>query len=736
MQSEDGLTERSLQEERNIGANHPLNEASHQSLTMDLEVKDEEEDNLIQTCFLESQSALLSATNSESTKQLLRLELETFLDDCSKKVDSEGKALIQVPSNFDVVADAMNRNDLTSTEERPWSKYLLADQVEKDLERNDFEGGRYRNVFKVDNGLTSDNLRLQRELAEIHLLDNQLMKISKKAALMKTLPVEDQREWDTHESYTCHDVNQDRTPRSVISRLDVTFMTRGRGSEVASAATSDRADTPSTVPMDNLSPGEAERVGAGIARFGGDDTDETDFINALDVALATHEVKDMKIPGKKKKKRNFLEENAEKVYSHSRLSKAEEERLNILLQDGYEGDEKNDSYFIHAILGDAARYGYTKEEEDAVKSIDEELKKYGRLNRLEDDDKTCMSGNQHGKSDKQFKENDLHGKLAKSYLSELKEARKEKTHLRQIDELLDKVKSTNEVDLLALADMKVVFPKAMATSNTDFAYCDDSDGEDPVSSSSDDHEDMLKKRYEYYFSNKKNGPLQVPAFKDVKCDRKITRENIMELISCAMLEEDKDNLEMSGTNRQKLDRLLNDMRCLVDQLSDLRNSDHTDGNSLVKGNHKSQDTFLEDIDDIENIDLSIPSASHPNSANLDAEAKNSSDLSANVDIQVDSTQNVNNMNFRLSAPASGDRLVKLPVILNQAQTTSNSGPKRRILLEDEGPSSGSINLPQLALMKEDSLQFNYEKISSVTQNSTHSQPILRQNSGGTGKIYV
>ena len=54
-------------------------------------------------------------TNSRIQSDNARKELENYLSYISNKKDSDGNPLVTLPSNFDLIADSMNRDDLNST---------------------------------------------------------------------------------------------------------------------------------------------------------------------------------------------------------------------------------------------------------------------------------------------------------------------------------------------------------------------------------------------------------------------------------------------------------------------------------------------------------------------------------------------------------------------------------------------------------------------------------------------
>lgn len=113
---------------------------------------------------------------TEKEREEMRKELNTYLLEC--RLDSEGKPLVHVPPNFQQVVEAMNRDDLFSVEEKPWSKYLLQSSVSSDkLFAGDLESSsRYKDVINED----EPDRKIKKGLAEIYMLDRQLQDVSQR----------------------------------------------------------------------------------------------------------------------------------------------------------------------------------------------------------------------------------------------------------------------------------------------------------------------------------------------------------------------------------------------------------------------------------------------------------------------------------------------------------------------------------------------------------------------------
>ena len=77
---------------------------------------------------------------------ICRQELEVFLLNSKQLIDKDNNTpIINYPSNFDEIANAMTREDLESTAEENgnWSRQLLAHTYDESIEE-----GRYKNISK------------------------------------------------------------------------------------------------------------------------------------------------------------------------------------------------------------------------------------------------------------------------------------------------------------------------------------------------------------------------------------------------------------------------------------------------------------------------------------------------------------------------------------------------------------------------------------------------------------
>ncbi len=115
--------------------------------------------------------------DSHSSNNRLWHELNQYVDDLNNKKGADGEYLLSIPSNFDVIAGSMTRDDLCSSDEAPWSKYLLLEGL-NDKMKKEYDG-RYRNVTEEPDS------KIRQGLAQIELMDRQLHELSSKADYLK-----------------------------------------------------------------------------------------------------------------------------------------------------------------------------------------------------------------------------------------------------------------------------------------------------------------------------------------------------------------------------------------------------------------------------------------------------------------------------------------------------------------------------------------------------------------------
>ena len=288
---------------------------------------------------------------SEQEKNNLREELAHYLDEFKTKVGSDGKQLLHYPANFEVVAGAMNRSDLTSTEEKPWSKYLLSQKFDEQLD----QGGRYKNLQDNNNVTT----KIEQGMAEIHMLDNQLLSVSKKAINLKVAlqQMQQQSEENTmSETGSEAPSSARKSARSVLSRYDQTFLTRAKSDTTRSVtARSESNEYGNALPAD----GELAVLDESPECEDGDE-DRGGENNETNANQA------------KKIGRDFQQENMFGMKGRPSLTPEEESRVYALLEIDEEGAEWRE----------LSKYGFTATQEQHVADLDRRLASFGRTDRL------------------------------------------------------------------------------------------------------------------------------------------------------------------------------------------------------------------------------------------------------------------------------------------------------------------------------------------------------------------
>lgn len=89
--------------------------------------------------------------------EIMREELHAYLEQLNDKKGSDGELLVKVPSNFSLIVNSMNREDLHDddnqesenrrVDDRSWSRHLLLDGLMSDEVASSEYDGRYRNLF-------------------------------------------------------------------------------------------------------------------------------------------------------------------------------------------------------------------------------------------------------------------------------------------------------------------------------------------------------------------------------------------------------------------------------------------------------------------------------------------------------------------------------------------------------------------------------------------------------------
>jgi hypothetical protein len=285
---------------------------------------DAEDENVFNDAYFYSQDVIKSSENHMNVvAEELRNDLLEYLTSVDNKVDSEGNKLVKVPSNFNKIVSSMTRADLVGGEsDNQWSRTLLEQQFV-----NDFEGGRYRNIFR------NEESKIQKGLAEIHVLDSRLKESARKASEMN-------RNLSTmSEPANFDSKNQRTTPRSLKESI---FITRPKTFETSSEAGSRRDDMSSR--------------GSNLASLIHDD-------NMTEREEANEDQNNNSFG-------NYNEDEKASKEIAALLSQDEELRLQAILHDDFEKLNPYMSDFNHERLSE----------------IDTKLEAYGRLGRLQPDD--------------------------------------------------------------------------------------------------------------------------------------------------------------------------------------------------------------------------------------------------------------------------------------------------------------------------------------------------------------
>jgi len=301
-----------------------------------------------------SQSALQFAAISENEKSALRSELQTYLTDLTHRTGSDGQLLVHVPTNFDEVANAMDRDDLESAEPAPWSKYLLSRDVTYDASLEDGPASsRYRDL---NAGEDLAAVRLEEAMARVKLLDSKLKAVHRKDLQLRhdlsSRSVRDGSEADSEAPTSGR-----QSARSIASSRmnDHTFLTRAR---------SDKGSTSAHSAMS--SPQMSART----------DASHADSPSDAHLAPEEHKACSPVQQERKQPRVDAVERNiqalAEGRATAKVLTDEEELRLRYLLDVPEESQE----------WMDLSRFGVSREQEEQIRELDTRLEEeYGRTHR-------------------------------------------------------------------------------------------------------------------------------------------------------------------------------------------------------------------------------------------------------------------------------------------------------------------------------------------------------------------
>ena len=461
---------------------------------------DDLSNDIIQSHFDAYQAVLMTSRQSGDDAGDMRRELTTFLIDSANRLDSEGNKLVTMPNNFDTVVDAMGRDDVMSTEDRPWSKYLL---TTSDLGFDRDSSDRYSTIIE-----DTKETKVQIGLAEIHLLDKQLGLLSRKEAILSH---QDQSESATDDGtetpMTSRVTSRVTTPRSVMSKRDATFLTRtNKTSTVGARSEKSSPSSPSSPP---------KRGSSSTSLLSHRDDDD------VGGQYDDDDVKDGQDSSQKKRKgKNFLKMNVDRVGSRSLLSKEDEERVRLLLEADH---DDGDGGVNHS---NAEEYGYTRDLLEYEKQLDSELACYGRLDRLTNSSSSSSSPGSSSSS---------RGNKQQDYLSEQRALRAQQEHIMKIDNMLEAVTST-------LMDLSEMIRPSSSSSSVVVVRSDIDNG----------------------------CSLDVPSIDHVRVGKRISVDDVMRMVTMAIHDVGLDVDINASENRREIDRLLGSLKSEIDRLAGLR----------------------------------------------------------------------------------------------------------------------------------------------------------------------
>lgn len=186
-----------------------------------------------------SQSALQFAAISENEKSSLRAELQGYLTDLKQRTGSDGELLVHMPTNFDEVADSMDRDDLESREEVPWSKYLLSRDVTYDasLEKGNGDDPASARYKDMDANEDAAAVRLEEAMARVKLLDSKLKAVGRRDLQIRH-DLNSRSIRDVNDADSEAPTSGRQSARSIASSRmnDHTFLTRARSEKGQSSA--------------------------------------------------------------------------------------------------------------------------------------------------------------------------------------------------------------------------------------------------------------------------------------------------------------------------------------------------------------------------------------------------------------------------------------------------------------------------------------------------------------------
>lgn len=478
------------------------------------------------------------ASLTQEERLSLQRELSIYLEGLSEKRGSDGQQLVHYPDNFDVVANAMNRNDLTSAEEKPWSKYLLA-SADRSFDETLGENGRYSSLRR---GEVAEH-KLDSALAQMLMYDKQLMAISRKAAQLKS-------SLRSNASEDGED-NQTTGRTSSRSRSSTFFLTRTGAKSDKSAANTPRSESGTSA----VSSPEGQVSSAAEEQSSPDAGGTRPSLSKMPSVDGTASSKS------NARQRNLIKENINAVNKrHSTLSPDEEFRLQTLL-DIDEGGEAWQSL---------SSFGFTDSQLEQLGLLDDRLRMFNRIE-TNLQNQTSSEGF-HNSLD----QNSLSDESTADYLTTQRVHREQSAYSNKLDSMIRSF-STQKVDLTGLV-AAVNSPGGHNSRTTTSTAC--------LSTT--------------LLSNGQSSSILefLPLPSTVDSERRVSLREVEEILQASKMAHHGASLEsLEGTenqyeraqlaSRQDIDRLLSTLRNDIRRLAELRSK--TYGHSSSRGTPRSSE---------------------------------------------------------------------------------------------------------------------------------------------------
>ena len=396
-----------------------------------------------------SGGAHLFGAISEEERNRLRDELSSYLLEFRNKVGSDGEQLVHYPENFNLVADSMNRSDLTSAEEKPWSKYLLSsDNMEDALDVD----GRYRNVLSEP---TTD-VKYVKGIAQIQMYDKQLLSISRKAAQLKASQMQSEAAAENNDDAMSTGRRSERSSKSLF------FLTKGK----SEASATPRSESNVSSPEHTSRLTHEANADASPDNAAAEESSAARSIVSSDSKTAL-------------KRRNLIQENIRSVGNPhaSLLSSDEEHRLQTLLDVDESGKEWQK----------LSKYGFSSAQLTHIAELDEQLQRFRPADSAADDFAPEGRGSEWGHDD--AVEGLLNGEggmdvhrvqrkselatvpsssLRRDYVAEQRLARQQSDYYNKLDSMLRSF-TLEKADLSGLVEYEEEVASKHSASRTDVA---------------------------------------------------------------------------------------------------------------------------------------------------------------------------------------------------------------------------------------------------------------------------